>query len=225
MPVETNTAPTQELIELMESRANVYKVLSRSYLKEIDGAFAQEFAEAFNFESGNAELVRSLDVAKEALAGVDEAALELLAVDFDRVFFGMGPLIARHAFPYESVYTSDRGIMMQDAYAQVLHVYRQQHLAKDKSFTEPEDHIAVELAFMATLSDRTATFLREGLEEAAEETVRQQIAFAQNHLLNWIDRFCTDLAAAAPGTFYEAIATFTKLFVQEDVALLGEIVE
>lgn len=224
MPVETNTAPTQELIELMESRANVYKVLSRSYLKEIDGAFAQEFAEAFNFESGNAELVRSLDVAKEALAGADGAALEQLAVDFDRVFFGMGPLTARHAFPYESVYTSERGIMMQDAYAQVVHVYREQHLAKDKGFTEPEDHIAVELAFMATLSERTATFLREGLEEAAEETVRQQITFAQNHLLNWIDRFCIDLAAAAPGTFYEHIAQFTNLFVHEDVALLAEIV-
>lgn len=225
MPVETNTAPTQELIELMESRANVYKVLSRSYLKEVDGAFAKEFAEAFNFESSNEALNSSLNAAKEALVGADGASLEQLAVDFDRVFFGMGPLTARHAFPYESVYTSDRGIMMQDAYAQVLHVYREQHLAKDKSFTEPEDHIAVELAFMATLSDRAATFLREGLGEAAEETVRQQIAFAQNHLLNWIDRFCADLAAAAPTTFYEAIATFTRLFVQEDVALLGEIVE
>lgn len=224
MSVEITTAPASELVELMESRANVYKVLSRSYLKEIDEAFAQEFAEAFNFESSNEELVRNLNAAKEALAGADEAALELLAVDFDRVFFGMGPLTARHAFPYESVYTSDRGIMMQDAYAQVLHVYREQHLAKDKSFTEPEDHIAVELAFMATLSDRTVTFLREDLEEAAEETIRQQIAFAQNHLLNWIDRFCSDLASAAPGTFYESIARFTKLFVQEDVTLLGEIV-
>ena len=225
MPVETNTAPTQELIELMKSRANVYKVLSRSYLKEVDGAFAKEFAEAFNFESSNEALNGSLNAAKEALVGADGASLEQLAVDFDRVFFGMGPLTARHAFPYESVYTSDRGIMMQDAYAQVLHVYREQHLAKDTSFTEPEDLIAVELAFMATLSDRAATFLREGLGEAAEETVRQQIAFAQNHLLNWIDRFYADLAAAAPGTFYEAIATFTRLFVQEDVALLGEIVE
>lgn len=224
MPVEINDTPTLELVELMESRANVYKVLSRSYLKEIDEAFAKEFAKAFSFESSNEALDCSLKSAKEALVGVDEAALELLAVDFDRVFFGMGPLTARHAFPYESVYTSDRGIMMQDAYAQVLHVYRQQHLAKDKSFTEPEDHIAVELAFMATLSDRTATFLREGLEEAAEEIVRQQIAFAQNHLLNWIDCFCIDLAAAAPGTFYEYMAQFTNLFVQEDVTLLAEIV-
>lgn len=224
MPVETNNTSTQELVNLMDSRANVYKVLSRSYVKEIDAAFAQEFAEAFSFESSNKELTCSLHAAQEALAGVDDSVLEQLAVDFDRVFFGMGPLTARHAFPYESVYTSERGIMMQDAYAQVVHAYREQHLAKDTSFTEPEDHIAVELAFMATLSERAATFLREGLEAAAEETVRQQITFAQNHLLNWIDRFCIDLASAAPKTFYESIAIFTKLFVQEDVALLGEIV-
>lgn len=63
--------------------------------------------------------------------------------------------------------------MMQEAYSQVVRAYREQHLAKDKGFTEPEDHIAVELAFMATLAERTAAFLREGHEEAAEETVAQ----------------------------------------------------
>lgn len=225
MSAELSNVTAAELADLMDSRANVYKVLSRSYLKEIDAAFAREFAEEFSFESSNDEMVRVLNAAKEALSGVDDNALELLAVDFDRVFFGMGPLTARHAFPYESVYTSERGIMMQEAYAQVVHVYREQHLAKDKGFTEPEDHIAVELAFMATLSERTATFLREGLEEAAEETIRQQITFANSHLLNWIDRFCVDLAQAASGTFYEYIATFTKLFVQEDIALLSEMVD
>lgn len=225
MSAEVNTVPMQELAGLMDSRANVYKALSRSYLKEIDEVFAKEFSEEFCFESSSEDLANALGAAKTALQGADDAALEQLAVDFDRVFFGMGPLTARHAFPYESVYTSDRGIMMQDAYAQVVKVYREQHLAKDKDFKEPEDHIAVELAFMATLAERTATFLREGLEEAAEETVLQQIAFAQGHLLNWLDRFCIDLAEAASGTFYEHIAHFTKLFVQEDVALLSEIVE
>lgn len=224
MSTELSNVTAAELADLMDSRANVYKVLSRSYLKEIDEAFAHDFACGFAFESSNEELVCVLNAAKEALSEIDEAALEQLAVDFDRVFFGMGPLTARHAFPYESVYTSDRGIMMQEAYSQVVRTYREQHLAKDKSFAEPEDHIAVELAFMATLSERTATFLREGLEEAAEETILQQIAFAQGHLLNWIDRFCADLGVAAEGTFYESIASFTKLFVQEDVALLGEMV-
>ncbi len=225
MSAEACNAPAQELAALMDSRANVYKVLSRSFMEEMDQQFAVDLADDFRFESSDADLMRALDAAKESLRGVDDDLLEQLAVTFDRVFFGMGPITARHAFPYESVYTSEKGIMMQEAYTQVVRAYREQHLAKDAGFTEPEDHIAVELAFMATLSERTATFLREGLEEAAEETVSQQLAFARGHLLNWIDVFCADLAKAAEGTFYEHLADFTRMFVQQDAALLAEIVD
>ena len=46
----------------------------------------------------------------------------------------MGPRTAQKAFPYESVYTSEGGLMMQDAYAEVpvsythLDVYKRQGL-------------------------------------------------------------------------------------------------
>lgn len=225
MDSETRAA----LMGLMESRAHVYQVLSRSYRTEVDAAFARELANEFSFESDDAALNEALAAMRAALDGADEEALELLAVTFDRVFFGMGPLTARHAFPYESVYTSDRGIMMQEAYTSVARAYREQALAKDPAFTEPEDHLAVELAFMATLADRARTFLSAGDEagdEAATETVRQSLAFARGHLLNWIDRFCGELTlAAAPdgeNGFYVALAAFTTRFVEEDAALLEE---
>lgn len=225
MDSETRAA----LMGLMESRAHVYQVLSRSYRTEVDAAFARELANEFSFESDDEALNEALAAMRAALDGADEEALELLAVTFDRVFFGMGPLTARHAFPYESVYTSDRGIMMQEAYTSVARAYREQALAKDPAFTEPEDHLAVELAFMATLADRACTFLSAGDEagdEAAAETVRQSLAFAQTHLLNWIDRFCGELTlAAAPDGedgFYVALAAFTTRFVEEDAALLEE---
>lgn len=223
MSTENHDASLLEIVHLMDSRANVYKVLSRSFREEMDAEFASEFAKRFVFESDDALLAQKADAMKASLQDIDDDAIEMLAVDFDRVFFGMGPLTARHAFPYESVYTSEKGIMMQEAYAQVVHAYREQHLAKDESFTEPEDHIAVELAFMATLAERTATFLREGHEEAAEQTVMQQLSFAKEHLLNWVDIFCVDLAAAADGSFYEHLATFTVVFVKEDAAVLEDI--
>ncbi len=212
----------QGLMALMESRANVYRVLSRCYREEMDERFATELSEGFAFESDDEGLNAALGALRAELLGVDADGLEQLAVTFDRVFFGMGPLTARHAFPYESVYTSDKGILMQDAYAQVARTYREHQLAKDASFTEPEDHIAVELAFMATLADRTVAFLARGAEEAADETVRQQRAFARGHLLNWIDRFCADLRIAATGGFYEALAVFTLSFVEADAGLLDE---
>lgn len=225
MDRETRTA----LIDVMESRAHVYQVLSRSYRTEVDAAFAREFVEDFAFESDDVVLSAALTAMRRALADADEQALEQLAVTFDRVFFGMGPLTARHAFPYESVYTSDRGIMMQEAYTSVARAYREQALAKDPAFTEPEDHLAVELAFMATLAARASLFLRaedEAGDEAATETVRQSLVFAQTHLLNWLDRFCGELALAArpdgEDGFYVALARFTARFVEGDAALLEE---
>ena len=223
MSTENHETSLVEIASLMDSRANVYKVLSRSFREEMDAEFASELSEKFAFESDDAQLTQKADDMRRSLQNVNEGALEMLAVDFDRVFFGMGPLTARHAFPYESVYTSDKGIMMQEAYAQVVHAYREQQLAKDSSFTEPEDHIAVELAFMATLAERTATFLREGHEEAAEQTVAQQLAFAKAHLLNWVDIFCADLISATEGGFYSALAAFTDAFVREDAAVLEDL--
>ncbi len=208
----------------MDSRANVYKVLSRSSAKRWMPSSLLNCKEIC-LESDDAQLAQKADAMKVSLQGIDDDAIEMLAVDFDRVFFGMGPITARHAFPYESVYTSEKGIMMQEAYSQVVHAYREQKLAKDEAFTEPEDHIAVELAFMATLAERSAAFLRESHEEAAEQTVMQQLSFAKEHLLNWVDIFCVDLAAAADGSFYEHLATFTAAFVKEDAAVLEDILD
>lgn len=215
----------QEMVQLMDSRANVYKVLSRAFRVEMDKRFASDLAQDLVFESSSSELASAFRSMVESIDGIDEDGLEQMAVVFDRVFFGMGPITARHAFPYESVYTSEKGIMMQEAYSQVVRAYREQKLAKDEAFTEPEDHIAVELAFMATLAERSATFLREGHEEAAEQTVMQQLSFAKEHLLNWVDIFCVDLAAAADGSFYEHLATFTAAFVKEDAAVLEDILD
>lgn len=229
-PLDASTRAA--LADLMASRANVYRLLSRCYRSEVDAALARELSDEFAFESDEPALMAALDAMRAALADADEAALEQLAVTFDRVFFGMGPLTARHAFPYESVYTSDRGIMMQDAYAQVVRAYREQHLAKDTSFTEPEDHLAVELSFMATLADRAASFLAAADaagDEAADQTVRQSLAFAQAHLLDWVERFCHDLdvAASTDGAdgFYPSLARLTAAFVREDAALLEDMLD
>lgn len=223
-----DAATRAALIEVMDSRANVYGLLSRCWQSEVDAALAGDISDGFTLESESDALADSLAAMKEALAGIDADGLEMLAVTFDRVFFGMGPLTARHAFPYESVYTSDRGIMMQEAFGQVVSIYRQERLAKDENFKEPEDHLAVELAFMATLAKRAKAFLEadtaEG-DDAATATVMQSAEFLDSHLRNWTDRFCEDVRQAAGPGFYGALATFSEAFLNEDAALLASMVE
>ena len=224
----TDTMPAElaeNLIEFCENRGRVYALLSRCYETEVDAAFAEELAGEASLDSDDPALAEGFARLRADLAGCDEDGLERLAVVFDRAFFGMGPRTAQKAFPYESVYTSEGGLMMQDAYAEVLHVYRAAGFAKDPGFKEPEDHLAVELAFMALLCGRAVEALRAGDGDGAERHLGAQLSFAREHLLNWIDRFCADVRKAAEDGFYFDLATFTEAYLRADEAALAEVVE
>ena len=214
----------ENLIDFCENRARVYALLARCYEKELDASFAAELSGAARIESDDPALADGFAALQAGLVDCDEAALEQLAVVFDRVFFGMGPRTAQKAFPYESVYTSAKGLMMQEAYAQVKNVFAAAGFAKDPSFTEPEDHVAVELAFMALLCERAAAALREGDADAAEEAMAAQLAFLREHLLNWIGRFAADVRKAAEGGFYAQLASFTETYLAADEAAVAEVV-
>lgn len=221
MPAEL----AENLIDFCENRRRVYALLSRCYEKEVDAAFAESFSCDAALESDDATLAAQFAALQADLADCDEAKLEQLAVVFDRAFFGMGPRTAQKAFPYESVYTSEGGLMMQDAYAQVLHVYRDAGFAKNPGFTEPEDHLAVELAFMELLCGRAIEALRAGDEAGAERQLRAQLSFLQEHLLNWIERFIGDTMKAAEEGFYFDLAAFTNAYLKADAQALAEVVE
>ena len=215
----------ENLIEFCRNRGCVYALLSRCYEKEVDAAFAGDFASAASLDSDDSALVQGFAALQRDLAACDDDMIEQLAVAFNRVFFGMGPRTAQKAFPYESVYTSAGGLMMQEAYSQVKLVYRAAHFEKNPAFTEPEDHLAVELAFMARLCDATVEALRVVDVEAAEAALRDQLTFVREHLLNWIEPFVSDAREAAGGGFYADLASFTKEFLVADEAALVEVVE
>ena len=223
----TETMPAElaeNLIDFCENRSRVYALLSRCYETEIDAAFADALAGEAALASDDAELAAGFAALQADLADCDEDALEQLAVVFDRAFFGMGPRSAQKAFPYESVYTSEGGLMMQDAYSEVLRLYRAAGFAKDPGFTEPEDHLAVELAFMVRLCERAVEALRAGDEAAAEAALAEQRAFVRAHLLNWVPAFARDMKASAESGFYAHLATFTEAYLAADVEALAEVV-
>ena len=224
----TDTMPAElveNLIDFCENRGRVYALLSRCYETEIDAAFAETFSQGAALSSDDAVLADGFAALQADLDACDEDKLEQLAVVFDRAFFGMGPCTAQKAFPYESVYTSEGGLMMQDAYADVLHVYRAARFEKNPGFTEPEDHLAVELAFMARLGERAVDELRANDADAAEASLAAQRVFLRDHLLNWTDRFAADMESAAGEGFYAHLASFTRAFLVADADELAEVLE
>ena len=213
----------KNLAAFAQNRGNVYGLLSRCFEREVDAPFAEWVANEFSFESDDGALVALVASMRGDLAGCDEAGLEQLAVVFDRAFFGMGPRTAQRAFPYESVYTSAEGLMMQDAYSQVVSAYRESRLAKNPDFHEPEDHLAVEFAFLHSLCERTVAALGERDAQEAERLLAQQRAFLGEHILTWIDDFASDLRKSAETGFYAHLAMFAAAFAHVDAVALDEV--
>ncbi|MEG0682748.1 MAG: molecular chaperone TorD family protein [Raoultibacter sp.] len=217
------TALVEDLVGFCTNRAHVYAFLSRCYEAEIDADYAKQIVEHFSFAADNAVLTSEIAAMKEALVALDEAQLEQLAVVFNRVFFGMGPRTAQKAFPYESVYTSEGGCLMQDAYSEIVKVYRDALVRKNPDFPEPEDHLAIELAFMQSLCERCVAALQEGVEAPVVALLEEQRRFLSAHLLNWIALFCADMKGSAQQGFYYHLAAFTEEFLRSDAQALAQV--
>lgn len=213
----------KETIEVMNNRAALYSLLARVYRTEIDEELLSELkAMRFPKDTGNDNVDEGYQLLHHYLCTLNEASLTHLAVDFARVFLGSGTTDTNAAFPFESVYTSPRGLTMQDARDQVLALYRSQGLDKSSSWREAEDHIALELEFLKVLCLRTAQALQDGDAEEATRQLLTQYNFMQTHIFNWTPRFISDICAYAKTDFYVAIAHITQGFLQEEEALLKE---
>ena len=226
----TDTMPAElaeNLIDFCENRARVYALLSRCYEREVDAAFAGAFAEGAALESDDASLSEGFARLQADLAGCagDEGALEMLAVVFDRAFFGMGPRTAQKAFPYESVYTSPEHLLMQDARDEVLAAYRAARVVLVDEACEPEDHLAFELEFMQLLGERAAEALEAGDEDGCADLLATRRSFIDEHLLNWIPMFVADVHRVARTDFYRAVADIAWGVVEADRELLDDVLD
>lgn len=221
---QTMTAELVErLADLCENRAHAYAFFERCFEREMDAALVNQIREEGFFESGDELMGRAFATLVDDLNDCDEEGITDLACAFNRVFFGMGPRMTEKAFPYESVYTSEDGLMMQDAYSEVLILYRRFGFEKREDFPEPEDHIAVELSFMDALAERTVQAAHALDGEKAEELLRTQRDFLHRHLMNWISRFTVDAHRADVDGFYDHLCVFMNQFLAADAKMLDEL--
>ena len=186
--------------QLMWNRRNLYHFFARFFQKEIDEEFYEQLKH-IEFPADCEE--NALTEFQDALRRLNEyfeydagESLDDLAADYAKTFLGAGSAQAEAAFPYESVYTSPKKIMMQDAWNQVCEIYEAKGIERNAEAGDLlEDHIAMEMEFMAYLCDETSRYTETlaGLEEQRE--------FLNKHLLNWAPEFCLDIKFHADTEF------------------------
>lgn len=217
---EGRAAYRAALAEGCRARANMYTLLARVYRVEVDAEFLRQLQSArYASNTGNSDIDEGYRMVARTLSGTWEHSLRELAKDYVRAFIGYNGDHASAAYPYESVFLSEKHLLMQDQRDEVLACYRASGLDKDGAWREPEDHIALEFEYMQALANRTAETLEtdgasagEGVENTAlaQSLLRDQSHFLQDHLNQWVARFTGDVERFAATDFYRGFARVTR---------------
>jgi putative dimethyl sulfoxide reductase chaperone len=217
-----------EYSALLSNRENLYRFFARLYRNEVDADLFEHLSTmGFPSECEDSELAEGYQMLAEYLRKPGEDPLTDLAVDYAKVFLGVGIYESEAAYPYESVYTSKEHLIMQESRDQVLAIYRTQGLDRAESLEIPEDHIALELEFMAHLCKIAIDAIAAEKWAEVATSLKEQKNFLTQHLGNWTPEFCQDILKYATTDFYKAVSKITNGFLHMDQAiitnLLGDI--
>ena len=222
--VADDAAVDEDLLALLENRTSTYILLSRLYLKEIDRELLDELHEMhYPMATGNDDVDTGYLYIATFLSNLWAESLTELAVDYVRSFLGNHVDSYGAAYPYESVYTSEKRLLMQEARDEVLAIYRSFGIEKRDDWNEGEDHIALELEFMRYLNERCVKAFRDNDIDEATQLLVAQRNFLQYHLVSWVPMMTADLRRFSKTKMYQGLAYLTDGFLSTDFALLQDL--
>lgn len=182
--------------------------LGRSTLPEIFSELADD-----DEIPGVWELRESLSVKNDS-----ENTLAILRQDYQALFEGPGRLLAP---PWESVYLSSKKLLFEAETAEVREWYRKHGLQTRNHGKEPEDHIGIELQFMAYLAGLSLTLLENKEISEFKLIIQEQIDFLEMHLLKWADKFAHKVQSGAITLYYKSLGLFLPWYLKYDFDLIS----
>lgn len=224
----TQTAEREELasqlVEVNRGRASFYRMLAQLYFKELTAEQVKHLAGMdFSGMSGDDETIAEgyADI-RRYLRHANGGTRQELACDYAHTFLAAGNYETFAATPYESVFTSEMGLLMQEARDEVYKTFCSQHIQPDESLHLPEDHISFEFEFVAIMLDRINDAILDGAFGHACELAQVVSDFHRDHQLNWIDDLCDSIDDVAQTRFYKGVGKVTRGFVHADTEVIAD---
>lgn len=211
--------------DMMALRATVYRMLGSVYFTEltteqIEALAAWDFA---SFADLDIEMAEGAKEVARALRHIHSGTREELAVDYAHTFLAAGSgKTEMRAVPYESVYTSESGLLMGPARQSVYRIMAGEGVLPDVSLHVPEDHLSFECEFMAVLAERSVSAFESGDVDEARRLLELSATFREEHIANWVEDLCSAIEATCRTRFYRGFALVTRAFIRLDGELLAE---
>jgi TorA maturation chaperone TorD len=155
-----------------------------------------------SMRAGNArEAIELMSGALQELPGpVEQATLDRLAADYAAIYINN----SCRASPLESVWLDEDGLAYQQPMFQVRDWYRRYDLAAENWRKRSDDHLVMQLQFVAFLCRRARS--REDLGELAR--------FLDEHLLRWVMDFAWRVAARCDTAFYAGLCLLSAVYLE-----------
>jgi len=226
--------------KLLKDRETVYSFLGRVCEKEVDEQLLNNLlacrelllknnsvVELYSTEvkDGFQELSNYLQGLCEEKEKMNRVLVEL-AADYAELFLGVGYARGKGEgipHPSESVYLG--GYLYSDVVEKLFDAYLEEGLVKSPDFNEPEDHIALELYFMAHLCRKANMHLDLGRQQDLLKYLNMQKAFLNEHLLKWAPRLAEDIIKYANTIFYRAIGKIMREFLKVEGGNIEKLIE
>ena len=158
-----------------------------------------------------------LDVLDEAAQGGEEE-LRAWKAKYTRLFVGPAALPAP---PWESVYTSHERLIMQPCTLEVRAAYRERGFEPALCRHVPDDHVALELDFLAALAKDALEAQQQADAEAARDALAASSRFLGEHLGAWVGPFADEACEKGGSKRYAPVVRALAAFVAADAERLA----
>ncbi len=201
-------------MEQTQARVNIYALLSRILLQELDTEILQTIKDDENI----LDFFPTLKEWKK-LKEVDNTTL--LSEYFNPDFVNLSVL---HLIPYETFYTRDDQMVETGGANPVTDIYSAYDFMVDyeAARTVSSDHIGIELEFMHHLANAELQALENSDENAVAELKDVQHKFLNKHLLQWAPMYLINMKYEARTPLYFDAAEMALEFMLSDNEYLTE---
>lgn len=205
-----------DTVERMETRKAAYQLLA-DFLGEVptlDVIMAWRNGQKLKVLSSASEGAQKLcSLLKNMSINEMYAVYSSLRDEYLRLFGSSGQLPVA---PCETMYRASEQMLPRSYAHDVRQMYAEFSLYFKKMNGEPDDHIAIELEFMAVLIEKMMNNVAS--KERYERYMNGQRTFVLEHLKNWAPRFAEDLEKHAEHPIYKAIGLLLSEFIAKEAA-------
>jgi len=209
-----NQNPAEQKAALM-GETLLCGLLGRILYGELDKTWLENlisedvFTEA-PFSAEQAETQRGIELLRRWMGenhnGISNEEFKALKQDHLRLFIGTDRVLAP---VWESVYCNEKRLVFQEQTLQVRQWFSRFGLQAKRLYREPDDHIGLELSFIAHLASLALQAMESDDQQTFGQTLQAQRDFLQEHLLRWGPAWAKLVVQHAETDFYRGLAHLT----------------